>query len=262
MKTTQATGRTVEEAVSSGLAELGLPADRVAVEILEEASKGFLGIGTRPARVRLTEKPTVIAEPAKPAPENATEQVKVDAPAPVSAAVPAAQREPMKPRSPVQRTQKTVKADPAPADVKARAFLEGLFAQMAFEAVLNVSADEEQVNIVIEGEDTSVFVGHHGETLDALQYLTSLHVNRGQSNYTRVHIDTAGYRARREDALVKLAARMAEKAIKTNRRVAMEPMNPYERRILHSSLQDTPGVTTFSEGEEPMRRVVIAPKRA
>ena len=105
-----------------------------------------------------------------------------------------------------------------------------------------------------------ILIGRRGETLDALQYLTSLRVNRGQSNYTRVTLDTEGYRAKREEALVRLANRMANRAQKTGRKVSLEPINPYERRILHSALQDHPTVTTQSEGEEPNRHVVISLK--
>ena len=104
-------------------------------------------------------------------------------------------------------------------------------------------------------------IGHRGETLDALQYLTSLQVNKGGKEYRRVTLDTEGYRAKREQTLIALAGRMANKVHKSGRRMMLEPMNPYERRILHATLQDHPYVTTHSEGDEPNRRVVIAPKR-
>ncbi len=144
---------------------------------------------------------------------------------------------------------------------RARSFLTGLLERMELDApfTLDVQFDEEQVTAVIEGPDPAFLIGHRGETLDAMQYLTSLHVNRGRDPYIRVHLDTGGYRARREEALVRLGQRMAEKAVKTGKRVALEPMNPYERRVLHSSLQAVEGVSTHSEGEEPMRRVIIVP---
>ena len=118
----------------------------------------------------------------------------------------------------------------------------------------------EQLRMQMTGEGMSLLIGRRGETLDALQYLTSLNINRGREEYLRVSIDTENYRAKREEALRKLAIRMAGRAKKSGRRVALEPMNPYERRILHSALQDDPDVTTHSEGEEPYRRVIITLK--
>ena len=124
-----------------------------------------------------------------------------------------------------------------------------------------VKNDEEgNVRVNMEGDTLGILIGRRGETLDALQYLTSLQVNKGQDDYTRVTLDTEGYRAKREEALVRLANRMANRAQKTGRKVSLEPMNPYERRILHSALQDHPAVTTHSEGEEPNRHVVITLK--
>ena len=114
----------------------------------------------------------------------------------------------------------------------------------------------------MQGDNQGILIGHRGETLDALQYLTSLLVNKGGKDYRRVTLDTEGYRAKREQTLINLANRMAAKVQRSGRRMVLEPMNPYERRILHATLQDNPHVTTHSEGEEPNRRVVIAPKRA
>ena len=121
-------------------------------------------------------------------------------------------------------------------------------------------AEDNALQVDIDGDMQGVLIGYRGETLDALQYLTSLQVNRGASEYYRVVLDTQGYRAKREQTLVRLAERLATKARRTHKRVTLEPMNPYERRILHSALQDFPGVATHSEGEEPNRRVVILPK--
>ena len=122
-------------------------------------------------------------------------------------------------------------------------------------------AYDEITDIDLSGEDIGFIIGHRGETLDALQYLTSLQVNKGGKEYRRVTLDTEGYRAKREQTLIALAGRMANKVHKSGRRMMLEPMNPYERRILHATLQDHPYVTTHSEGDEPNRRVVIAPKR-
>lgn len=148
----------------------------------------------------------------------------------------------------------------------AQEFLQELTRLMGVEVSVHVNTDEEgNVRVNMEGDSQGILIGRRGETLDALQYLTSLKINKGKSEYTRVTLDTEGYRARREEALVRLANRMANRAVKTGRRVSIEPMNPYERRILHSALQGNPDVTTHSEGEEPNRHVVITvnkPQRA
>ena len=142
----------------------------------------------------------------------------------------------------------------------AREFLSGLTERMGVPAEIAVSESEEQLRMVLSGENMSILIGRRGETLDAIQYLTSLNVNRTREDYLRVSLDTENYRAKREEALRKLAVRMAGRCKKSGRRVALEPMNPYERRILHSALQADPDVTTHSEGEEPYRRVIITLK--
>ena len=142
----------------------------------------------------------------------------------------------------------------------ARDFLTGLTERMRVPAQIAVSDGEENLRMVLSGENMSILIGRRGETLDALQYLTSLNVNRGREEYLRVTLDTENYRAKREEALRKLAVRMANRAKKSGRKVALEPMNPNERRILHSALQNDPEVTTHSEGEEPYRRVIITLK--
>ena len=141
---------------------------------------------------------------------------------------------------------------------KAKAFLAELTSLMGVNVEIAVGNDEEgNVFVQMTGDTLGVLIGRRGETLDAIQYLTSLRVNRGQEGYTRVTIDTENYRAKREDTLIRLANRMANRAVKTGRKVSMEPMNPYERRIIHSALQANEAVDTHSEGEEPNRHVVI-----
>ena len=142
----------------------------------------------------------------------------------------------------------------------ARSFLQGLTEKMGVPAEIAVCERPEQLRMLLSGENMSILIGRRGETLDALQYLTSLNVNRGREEYLRVSLDTENYRAKREEALRKLAVRMANRAKKSGRRVALEPMNPNARRILHSALQNDPEVTTHSEGEEPYRRVIITLK--
>lgn len=205
MKSIEATGKTYDEALMAGLAQMGLPSDKVDVEVLEEGTKGFLGIGAKPYKLRL---------------------VKKDTPA-----------------------------------IRAEEFLKNVTSMMGLEVSLDIQENEEAMLINMQGDNQGILIGHRGETLDALQYLTSLQVNKGGKEYCRVTLDTEGYRAKREQTLIALAGRMANKVQKSGRRMMLEPMNPYERRILHATLQDNPYVTTHSEGEEPNRRVVITPKR-
>ena len=144
---------------------------------------------------------------------------------------------------------------------KAKSYLTDVTAMMNVTVSVEAKADEEgNVRVDMQGDTLGILIGRRGETLDALQYLTSLYVNRGREDYTRVTIDTENYRAKREEALTRLANRMANRAVKTGRKVVLEPMNPYERRILHSALQQNDAVTTHSEGEEPNRHVVITLK--
>ena len=143
---------------------------------------------------------------------------------------------------------------------EAQEFLQNLTHLMGVDVSVAVTTDEDgSIRVNMEGDTLGILIGRRGETLDALQYLTSLKINKGRSEYTRVTLDTEHYRARREEALIRLANRMANRAQKTGKRVSMEPMNPYERRILHSALQNNEFVTTHSEGEEPNRHVVIVP---
>lgn len=138
-------------------------------------------------------------------------------------------------------------------------FLTEVTEKMGAPAKVEAKMGDEAMNVELSGENMGMLIGHHGDTLDALQYLTSLVVNRGAEDYTRVVLDTEGYRDKRAKALAQLAERTAARAIRTGR-VALEPMNPYERRILHTTLQDHPRVTTYSEGEEPYRRVIVVRK--
>ena len=140
-------------------------------------------------------------------------------------------------------------------------FLTQLFSKMGITATVVVEEDDKTVKINIVGDSSGILIGRRGETLDSIQYLTSLVVNKNKENYKKIYIDTENYRQKREDALVSLANRIAAKVSKTGRRVVLEPMNPYEIRILHSTLHDHPTVMTVSEGEEPYRRVIIKKKR-
>jgi len=301
MKIHEVTGRTIEEAISQGLQELGVSISDVTVDIIEEGSKGLFGLfGSRPAKVRLSmkddeatadarsiledamkeeepaPKPKKENKPRKPARENkpAEKESQEEAQeAPEKAEKPEKTEKPPKPRKPKEKKEKEEKpaaepkeivpaeqADRSTAAGKAQEFLQDLTRLMGVNVSVAVATDEEgNVRVNMEGDTLGILIGRRGETLDALQYLTSLLINKGQNTYTRVTLDTEGYRAKREEALIRLANRMANRAQKTGR-VSLEPMNPYERRILHSALQDHPTVTTHSEGEEPNRHVVITLK--
>ena len=143
----------------------------------------------------------------------------------------------------------------------ARDFLNTVLEGIGLEASVDISTDEERMNIESSGESMGVILGRRGETLSALQYLTSLVVNRKTEGYTKISIDTENYKKKREESLIKLANKTAEKVIKYRRNITLDPMNPYERRIVHSSLQGNDKISTFSTGDEPMRRVVVALKK-
>lgn len=204
MKVLEAVGKTIDEAIASGLEQLGMSLGDVEVEVLEEGSKGLFGIGAKQAKVRLTEK---------------------DSPA-----------------------------------LRAEQFLTTVAGYMGMDIQVNIEDDGDHMHIDMIGDGQGTLIGYRGEVLDALQYLTSLQVNRNQDQFRRVTLDTENYREKREQTLINLAHRMAQKCSRTGRRVLLEPMNPYERRILHCALQDDPDVTTHSEGDEPNRRVVILPR--
>lgn len=136
-------------------------------------------------------------------------------------------------------------------------FLTEVFAKMGVSANLNIDETDDTIAIDIIGSNLGVLIGHRGETLDALQYLTSLVVNKDREDYKRTLLDTENYRQKRENALIKLANKLAKKVMDTNRRVKLEPMNPYERRVIHATLQDNPKIRTYSQGEDPHRNVVI-----
>ena len=142
----------------------------------------------------------------------------------------------------------------------AKNFISDILSAMGLEVTVTAVFDGETVNVDLEGENMGIVIGKRGDTLDSIQYLTSLVVNQNSEDYIKVSIDTENYRAKRSDALIKLSDRLAQKVAKTGKKFALEPMNPYERRIIHANLQDNEEVTTFSVGQEPYRKVVIAPK--
>ncbi len=207
----------------------------------------------KPAVVQRTARPKKERQP-RPA-KNDNEQKPVNKP----------ERKPLPPKAPAVPLEKPVvtyipddQVDPDSPAGRAQSFLKELTHLMGVDVTVAVGNDAEgNVFVQMTGDTLGILIGRRGETLDALQYLTSLHINKGQEHYTRVTLDTENYRAKREDTLIRLANRMANRAVKTGRKVSLEPMNPYERRIIHSALQPNELVDTHSEGEEPKRHIVI-----
>ena len=274
LKYIEVTGKNEDEAIARGLAQLGLDRDDVSVEILERGKTGFLGIGSVPAKVKLTyevpdEQPPEPApapepvvekkpEPVKPAPAHKP-QPKPERPAKPEAK-PQPKPEPKPKAEPAPRHQPSPKGQPADDDVAAAIikFQTGLFEHMGVAATPVVTKEGDTWQVVLEGEDLGALLGHRGETLDAIQQLTGYAVNRGRGHRARIHVDAEGYRARREESLERLARKTAGKVVKYRRNITLEAMNAYERHVIHTALQDYPGVTTFSTGTEPNRRTVVA----
>ncbi len=345
MRTLEASGKTIDEAIFNGLKELGVSIDEVEIDIIQHETKGILGIGAKPAKVKLIERepeevvvPEYMVEaerransrkngdyrrddrrrddrsgnrrndrrndrprreydekPAKQEAANteATEAENLNAvvteaivtetveTAEVTESAERTERREYRPRRNDRRNNRRdyrrEREEEEPREKKpeieysleaaenneAAQFLKQLLEKMNVpgEVLANVS-EEEGIRLKIESSGMGVLIGHRGETLDAIQYLTSLHVNRSrkEKGFTRVTVDTEGYRERREETLARLARKVASQVRSTGRARSLEPMNPYERRVLHSTLQNNPYVTTYSEGEEPNRRVVVAPK--
>ena len=258
------TGKTEDEALSKALEQLGLERDDVSVEILERAKSGFLGLGSCPAKVRV-----YYGEETEPAAQPAPAQQEAPAPAPEKK--PRSEKKAAAPAPAVEETREEKAQSPAPAaaelgeevhDEKSeaiRTFLTGLLAQMESEAVVRVYLPEKgRYKVILEGKNLGALIGRRGETLDAIQQLTSYSVNRSGGGRVRVQLDAENYREKREQSLQHLARKVAAKVTRYRRSVTLEPMNAYERHVIHTALQDVPGVTTYSTGTEPNRRVIVA----
>ena len=253
MRYIDVTGKTEEEAIRKGLEQLGLERDDVSVEILERARSGFLGIGSSPAKVRVTYELDVAEEP-KPEALKAKPAEKKPEPKP-------AEKKP----EPKAEEKKTEPAAPACDNDDARRikdFLTGLLEHMDSAAEVKVYEEEKnRYKVILEGQKLGALIGRRGETLDAIQQLTNYAVNSGRDKRLRIHVDAENYRAKREQSLESLANKVAGKVLKYRRSVTLEPMNAYERHVIHAALQDKEGVTTYSIGTEPNRRVVVAYER-
>lgn len=289
------TGKTIDLAVAAALQQLALDRDSVSVEVLEQAKAGFLGIGASPAKVKVTyEAPDEQPAPPAPALSSASRsKPKKTAPvipnfAPIPAPTaqtrtekqpeqpkqqPKQQKQPKqqpKPQQPKQQPKPEKKAAPvtfAPAEPgsteeKIEVFIKGLLEHMGSDAVphaVKTAADTYSVDLI--GENLGMLIGRRGDTLDAIQHLTNYTINRDANKRARISVDAENYRKKREESLQRLAVKVAGKVLKYRRNITLEPMNAYERHVIHAALQDTEGVTTFSTGTEPNRRIVVAYSR-
>lgn len=266
-------GTDVETAVKLALDDLHLTREEVDVTVLEEPSRGFFGIGSKLALVRV-EKKKELKEPPKetlkkpePKREKKSEKaqnIQENKPKAEKTEAPKRRKEkaPKRAEKDIRISEPVMEAIPEEnlidvEDHAALKFLEEVTKEMGLDLSIKAKAGKETLYIDIQGKDSGTIIGKRGQTLDAIQYLTSLVVNKDQSDYTRVVVDAENYRAKREKTLELLANRLAKKVTKTKRSVKLEPMNPYERKVIHATLQNHPHVTTRSEGQDPYRRVII-----
>ena len=266
--------KTVDDAITEALIQLGVTSDRLEYEVIEKGSAGFLGIGMKQAVIEARRKPEpkeekveepVVEEPVKAEPK------KVEAVQPQKAAAEKKADEPQKAafekavekevKEEVKKETKLVEVQPQTIEA-VEDFLKNTMKAMDMEVELKTEIDQDGALCVdMSGEHMGILIGKRGQTLDSLQYLANRVANKHQEGYVRVKLDTENYGARREETLRHLAKNIAHKVKRNRRPVALEPMNPYERRIIHSALQSDPYVMTHSEGEEPFRKVVITLKK-
>jgi spoIIIJ-associated protein len=289
------TGKTIDLAIEAALTQLGLERDDVSVQVLAQAKAGFLGFGASPAKVQVTyeapdpvpETPKVALSSAsrskpKAAPVKKPQPPKEEAPkaAPVKQETPKA---PVKPEAPKAETPKAPEkarhpkkeeapktpkatkapkvyapAEPGSTEEKIEQFLKGLLEHMGSDAVPHaVKVDENTYKVELVGSDLGYLIGRRGDTLDAIQHLANYSVKRGVEGHIRINVDAEEYREKREDSLRRYARKKAQQVLKAHRRTTLEPMNAYERHVIHATLQEMENITTYSTGTEPNRRVVI-----
>ena len=279
-KTINVTGKTIDLAIESALAQLGLERDDVSVQVLAQAKPGFRGLGASPAKVEVTyevpdpapkvalssasrskpkAKPVVEKKPEAPkaepvkAPVKAAEPKK-EAPKPVREPKPVKEEAPKAPKAP----KTYAPAEAGSTEEKIETFLKGLLEHMGSTAVPHAWKEEENTyKVDLVGDDLGYLIGRRGDTLDAIQHLCNYSVKRGVEGHIRINVDAEAYREKREDSLRRYARKKAQQVLKNRRRTTLEPMNAYERHVIHASLQDMDNITTHSTGTEPNRRVVI-----
>lgn len=259
MSTIETTGKTIEDAVRSGLVRLGRMKDEVDIEVLEEPKSGFFGFGSKPAKVRITEKEGV---PVVPAMENQPEEAEKTAAPEVAEPAVRVEAESLSQEDTVPAVPETAEAaeeafTAEEAAAKAKAFLQEVLKNMGIDVVIEKMIKSDKVLLHLHGKNLGILIGKHGQTLDALQYLTNLTTNQGETTRHFIMLDVENYRHRREETLKQLAIRLANRVKKSGDRVVLEPMNGYERKIIHVTLQNDPQVRTESEGQDPYRHVVI-----
>lgn len=254
MKSIEKVGRTVDDAITEALIELGASTDEVEIEIISKGSKGILGFGAKEAKVKVTLKEVVNAEKNE-VKEIISEEIHIDKPI--------ATREVNVDSEANIDSKDTLSVSKEEIDQvikNAECFLNKLLKQMNIECTFKSEiVNENRISICLEGKNMGIIIGKRGETLDAIQYLVNIVANKEREEYIKVMLDTENYRARREETLRRLAYKLSKKVQKSKKPIILEPMNPYDRRIIHSALQDSKFVKTHSEGREPFRKVVITP---
>ena len=281
-KTIITTGKTIDLAIEAALNQLGLDRDSVSVQVLEQAKSGFLGIGASPAKVEVTyeapdERPKTAlssasrSKPKAKKPEQPKEAPKVEPKKEAPKAEPkpqpkkeAPKAEPKKeaPKAEPKEPKVYAPAEPGSVAEKIEIFLKGLLEHMGSQAVPHAWQENEntyQVDLV--GEDLGYLIGRRGDTLDAIQHLCNYAVGRKVEGHIRINVDAECYREKREASLRSYAQKKAQRVLKAHRRITLEPMNAYERHVVHATLQDMDRITTYSVGTEPNRRVVIEYER-
>lgn len=262
MRSVEKVGKTVNDAVTEALIELGASTEEVDIEIITKGSKGLLGFGARAAKVRVTLKAPTEVEPQIEVIPEVKEDVKVANANKVTETV--APPKPNKVKNEEKKDSEdavvVTKDELAHVQALAEEFLYKLLKEMNIEATVKSEVvNNNRLSIGLEGKSMGVIIGKRGETLDAIQYIVNIVANKGRTEYVKIMLDTENYRARREETLKKLAYKLSKKAQQSKKPIILEPMNPYDRRIIHSALQDSKIVKTHSEGKEPFRRVVITP---
>ena len=288
-KTLIASGNTIDEAIDSALAQLGLDRDNVSVQVLQQAKAGFLGIGRQQAKVQVTyeapdpvpeapkvalssasrskpkpakkpEAPKAEPKPEAPKPEAPKAEKKPEAPKPEKKERPAREPREKKPQAPKAPAEPRVyaPAEPGSVEEKIEVFLKGLLEHMGSKAVPHCWKEEGNTyQVELVGEDLGYLIGRRGDTLDAIQHLANYSINRGVEGHIRINVDAESYREKREDSLRRYAVKKAQQVLKMRRRTSLEPMNAYERHVIHAALQEMDNITTHSTGVEPNRCVVI-----
>ena len=283
-KTLIASGKSIDLAIEAALTQLGLDRDSVSVQVIQQAKPGFLGLGAQPAKVQVTyeapdpvpEAPKVALSAASRSKPKAAAPKKPEAPKPEApkaeapkAEAPKTEKKPekkvekkaeKKPEAPKVKAEPKVyaPAEPGSTEEKIEQFLKGLLEHMGSNAVPHcIKGEGTNYKVDLEGDDLGYLIGRRGDTLDALQHLANYTINRGVEGRVRISVDAESYREKREDSLRRYARKKAQQVLKNRRRTTLEPMNAYERHVIHAALQEMDNVSTHSTGTEPNRRVVI-----